>query len=109
MGYVYLILEVSEDGSEERHKIGISKNDPSIRVKNLQTGNPSIISLLNSYESKNYKKIEKWLHRKFALKKTSANNEWFNLDDADVINFKNTCQEAEKTINFLIEHNPFFK
>lgn len=36
MGYVYLILEVDKNG-DERHKIGISKNDPNKRNKQLQT------------------------------------------------------------------------
>ncbi len=36
MGYVYLILEGNSHG-EELHKIGITKNDPQLRVKQLQT------------------------------------------------------------------------
>lgn len=36
MGYVYLLLETDKDGNE-RHKIGITKNWPEKRVKQLQT------------------------------------------------------------------------
>ncbi len=36
MGYVYLILEGNIHG-EELYKIGITKNDPQLRVKQLQT------------------------------------------------------------------------
>ena len=63
MGYVYLILEVDKDGYE-RHKIGITKNNPEKRVKQLQTGNSNVIRLLHTYESKNYKHVEKWLHNR---------------------------------------------
>ena len=51
MGYVYLLLQTDIDGHES-HKIGITKNDPKLRVKQLQTGNPNKISLLRQYESK---------------------------------------------------------
>jgi hypothetical protein len=36
MGYVYLLFCVNKDGSEG-YKIGITKNDPNKRVKQLQT------------------------------------------------------------------------
>ena len=49
MGYVYLILEIDKNG-EETYKIGITKNDPIKRQKNLQTGNPNKIQVLNFYD-----------------------------------------------------------
>ena len=107
MGYLYLILEGNSHG-EELHKIGITKNDPNIRVKQLQTGNPNEVSLLYTYESENYKKVEKWMHRKYTNNKTLANNEWFNLEDEQVMSFISDCKEADKTISFLMENNPFF-
>jgi hypothetical protein len=36
MGYVYLFLEVDKEGNEA-YKIGITKNEPIKRVKQLQT------------------------------------------------------------------------
>ncbi|TXG80056.1 MAG: GIY-YIG nuclease family protein [Spirochaetes bacterium] len=107
MGYVYLILEGNIHG-EELYKIGITKNDPQLRVKQLQTGNPNQVSLLHAYESKNYKKVEQWMHRKHAQSKTLAKNEWFNLTDEQVFSFIEDCKEADKTISFLLETNPFF-
>ena len=101
MGYTYLILEVNEHG-EEHHKIGISKNEPIKRLKQLQTGNPNRIDILKFYESKNYKRIEKWLHSRFITKKTLAENEWFNLSDEDVLNFNETCKKIDDTINMLL-------
>ena len=107
MGYVYLILEGNVHG-EELHKIGITKNDPQLRVKQLQTGNPNQVSLLKHYESENYKKVERWMHRKYGQSKTLAKNEWFQLTDEQVFSFIEDCKEADKNISFLKEHNPFF-
>jgi len=108
MGYVYLLLEIDKDG-DERHKIGISKNNPSKRQSQLQTGNSNKISVLNFYETNNYKKVEKWLHTRYANNKTEANNEWFILTDEDVLSFYDTCKKSDETINFLLENNSLYK
>lgn len=107
MGYVYLILEVDKHG-DEHHKIGITKNHPTKRQSELQTGNSNKISVLNFYESVNYKKVEQMLHNKFANFKTDSNNEWFTLSDNDVLSFKYTCKKVDVIINSLKE-NPFYK
>ena len=108
MGYVYLILEVNEYG-DEHHKIGISKNEPEKRLKQLQTGNPNRIDILKFYESENYKRVEKWLHSRFGSKKTLAENEWFKLSNDDVLNFIEICKKVDETINLLLKENPFYK
>jgi len=102
MGFVYLILEVSSSGNES-HKIGISKNDPTKRVKQLQTGNSNKLSLLTYYESKTYKEVESWLHSRYSRYKTLADNEWFILPDEVVQSFLSTCQKVDETINLLRE------
>lgn len=107
-GYVYLLLEVDADGYE-RHKIGFSKNNPLKRIIQLQTGNSNIITLLNFYETTNYKMLESWLHKKFANQKTQAENEWFTLTNEQVIDFIPTCREIDSTITYMKENNPFFK
>ena len=107
MGYVYLLLQVDSNGLET-HKIGISKNDPEIRLKNLQTGNPNKISLHRKYESKNYLKVERWLHRKYQGR-TEAKNEWRILTDEQVFSFIDDCKEADETINFLLENNSLYE
>jgi hypothetical protein len=107
MGYVYLLLEVDKNGSE-RHKIGITKNDIGKRIKQLQTGNSNQISLLNSYNTSNYKLLEKILHKKFSSKKTETNNEWFTLDNDEVNNFIKICGKIDEDLNFLKENNYFF-
>ncbi len=105
MGYVYLILEVDKNG-DERHKIGISKNDPNKRNKQLQTGNSDKLRVLSYYESLNYLKVERMLHRKFSVK-TSAGNEWRNLTNEEVMSFKLECEKYDEIINSL-KDNPFF-
>jgi len=107
MGYVYLLLEVDKDGYE-RHKIGITKRKVSTRVKELQTGNSNVISILKSYESINYQRVEHWLHQIYANQKTETDNEWFLLTDEQVNDFIKTCEETESKVKYLIENNPFF-
>jgi hypothetical protein len=106
MGYVYLILEINQSG-QEQHKIGISKNEPTNRLKQLQTGNPNQISILHTYESKNYKKIENMLHKRYRTFKTLANNEWFSLNNDDVLNFTQICKKQDDML-ILLEKNKNF-
>jgi hypothetical protein len=106
MGYVYLLLEVDKHG-EERHKIGITKNDPKKRNRGLQTGNSDKICVLKFYESPNYLKIERILHRKFSVK-TSAGNEWRNLTNEEVMTFLDECKKADDIVSLLIKENPFY-
>jgi len=107
MGYVYLLLQIDFEGKES-YKIGITKNDPNLRVKQLQTGNPNKISLHRKYETPNYLKVEKWLHRQY-FEKTEAKNEWRTLTDEQVFSFLDDCQAADNTIQFLLDNNSFYK
>lgn len=106
-GCVYL-LSIADNSGDEYFKIGITKRDVKKRISELQTGNPNQVSLLQYYESENYKKVERWMHRKYAQSKTLAKNEWFQLTDEQVFSFKDDCKEADRNISFLKEHNPFF-
>ena len=105
-GYVYLLL-VIDDFCNEYYKIGITKNTPNKRIKNLQTGNYNKIELLYYYKSIHYKKIEKNLHTRFILKKTSAENEWFNLEVEDVLNFLKYCEYGDIIFKELESENKF--
>ena len=106
MGYVYLLLQYDSD-NHETYKIGITKRDINKRISELQTGNPNKITLIKSYESDNYLKIESWLHKKFKPK--NEKGEWFNLSDDDVFSFENECIMADDNIKFLLEHNEIYK
>lgn len=108
MGYVYLLLSISNDGIES-HKIGVTKRDPKIRIKELSTGNPNKISLLRAYESTNYLKVERWMHRQYFASKTEAKNEWRTLTNEQVFSFIDDCKNAEDNIQFLLDHNSLFE
>lgn len=107
MGYVYLLLEVNDEG-KERHKIGFSKNHPSLRKNQLQTGNSKKISVLTFYESKNYKKIENLLHAKYDFQRTDTLNEWFHLTDEQIKSFLDDCKKQDELIEFMLVNNSFF-
>jgi hypothetical protein len=108
MGYVYLLLMVDSSGNES-HKIGVTKRDVKVRTSELQTGNPNKISILKQYESKNYLKVEQWLHRKHSGSKSEAKNEWRMLTDEQVFSFIDDCKEADETIKFLLENNSLYE
>jgi len=107
MGYVYLFLEVDITGNEA-FKIGITKNDPNKRIKQLQTGNSRKLTLMNSYESELYLKVEQWLHKKYHTK-TEADNEWRSLTNEEVMSFQEDCKKADEIIQYMIANNPFYK
>lgn len=107
MGYVYLLLQLDFEGNES-YKIGITKNDPNKRVKQLQTGNPNKISLHKKYESKNYLKVERWLHRKYQTR-TEAKNEWRTLTYEQVFSFLDDCKTADDNIQFLLDNNSLYE
>lgn len=107
MGYVYLLLQTDIDGNES-YKIGVTKRDIKIRLSELQTGNPNKIVLLKQYESKNYLKVEQWLHRKYQTK-TEAKNEWRILTNEQIFSFIDDCKTADDNIQFLLENNSLFK
>jgi len=107
MGYVYLFLEVDNEGNET-YKIGITKNDPNKRIKQLQTGNPRKISLIKFYQSENYLKVESWLHKKYSIK-TEAENEWRSLSDEEIFSFHEDCKKADEIITMMLKENHFYK
>lgn len=108
MGNVYLILQIDSKG-QETHKFGITKNDPELRVRQLSTGNPNQIRLLDYYSSENYKKIENVLHKKFKAYQTESQNEWLKLPHEIISSFKEECKKVDELITFMKANNPFYK
>lgn len=100
-GYVYLIC----DSANELYKIGVTKGDIQKRLKKLQTGNATELFLINYHESQYPYRVESMLHNHFRTQ--NVLNEWFELSKEDIINFKNTCNKMEETIECL-KDNPFF-
>jgi hypothetical protein len=101
MGIVYLLMSTDSNGLKELFKIGVTKTSVEKRIKSLTTGNPNKIILINSYNSKNYKEIEKWLHSRYTLSKTQSQNEWFYLTNEQVFDFTKTCKNIDDTINLI--------
>lgn len=98
-GYVYLLT----DG--ELYKIGVTRGSINKRIAKLQTGNPYIIQMLECYETDNPFKLEKILHFRYSCKR--VNNEWFELSNEDVNNFKLECEKIEDMLESL-KGNPYF-
>lgn len=89
--YIYFIHEdprydVIGDCYPNLYKIGFSTN-PIQRLKNLQTGNARIMSILYMIEcpnKKNAKQLEGAIHIKFISK--CRGGEWFQINDMDIAN-----------------------
>ena len=105
-GFVYLIVEW---GSEpERYKIGISKNDPQLRLKTHQTSNPHELVLLRKHHSEYYTKIETVMKRDYHKYLLEGGTEWFQLPPDIASNFIKECKRIEDMFNSLKEFgNPY--
>ena len=105
---IYLIYAEKIDA----YKIGISKN-PAKRIKNLQTGCPYELSLLNVFKSNFPHQLEKAIHKKYLSYKKNIDQdeisgEWFNLPFNCVVNFLEECESIENNFRILKEAgNPF--
>jgi hypothetical protein len=106
MGYVYLIVEWGSN--PERFKIGITKNDPKIRLKTHQTSNPHELVLLRTYKSEHHLKIESMMKREYSKYGQEGGTEWFELPTEIAVNFTEECIRIETIFKSLIESgNPF--
>ena len=101
MGYVYLICDPSND----RFKIGVTRDKVNKRIKKLQTGNACELFVRDIYETPWPFRLETMLHNKYNQKRIL--NEWFELDIHDVTTFQETCRRLEDNIRALSD-NPFF-
>lgn len=101
MAFVYLL---GDSGQDNTYKIGVTRGKIEKRIKQLQTGNGNEIFLVNSYETKYPFFLERLLHMKFFPQQKM--NEWFELKDEDVFNFKEYCTLIEENAKAL-EDNPF--
>jgi len=102
---IYLLMITINN--QKNYKIGITKNDISVRLRALQTGNPYKISIVNSFQSKWASKVESSLHSYF--KKNNVLNEWFILSDEEVGLFTELCQKTENNLQLLEDNNLFIQ
>ena len=101
MGYVYLIRNLENN----TYKIGVTKNDPQKRVKQLQTGCSSNLDLLYSFETTYPYRLEKMLHTKFMLHKVEG--EWYKQNRQPQIsnNVVITVQDLINKYNKEVENS----
>jgi hypothetical protein len=90
MKVIYLI-----EGELNHYKIGITGQSATSRLKQLQTGNPIKLSLIEEFETQHHE-LEGLLHRKFLTE--ALHGEWFLLKSTDVFAFRATCRQLEKQI-----------
>lgn len=83
MGWVYLIRE----GNRSRYKIGFTTR-PKRRLKELQTGNSEILTLVTTTVGN--RKKEKWFHRKY--QNCRRHGEWFELNEEELQNIMNDME-----------------
>lgn len=85
IGYVYFIIEAANlhvnRNEEILVKIGFAI-DPIRRIRSLQTGNPSSLTIYKSIKSEKYKQLENFLHKKYKSKKVRG--EWFNISLSEI-------------------------
>ena len=103
MGIVYLIQEHND--SEYLYKIGFTKNNAEKRLKELVTGNPNNMKVIEQFKTNHDFTLERTLHRFFRCEKVK--NEWFRLSLEQVKSFKSTCEKLEKQFDFLKKENTF--
>jgi hypothetical protein len=71
---IYLITD------SQYTKIGISKH-PEKRLKQLQTAHPQPLTIIFEKETKNARKLEKFLHKILWQYRVKYNSEWFLISD----------------------------
>lgn len=101
MKHIYLIQSLENS----YYKIGTSIH-PQKRLREIQTGNPSPVKLIDTYPSEFANKIERTLHRRYAHVKKEG--EWFDLSISIEISFKDECQQVEKNLILLKKSGNIF-
>lgn len=99
MGYVYLI----EDVNNNTFKIGITKGDPNKRLKKLQTGNSTELTIKYLFETEYPYRIETMLHNHYD--DVNERDEWFNLENPE--EFIDKCNKFADIIENM-KDNPYF-
>lgn len=96
----YIYLMYAETGAVGQWKIGISKHNPILRYKQLQTANPNMVKIATSYKVYNDLgwQIEAALKRYY--KPFKITGEWLRFEALNEKTFIKTCLLIEN--NFLI-------
>lgn len=89
--FVYLI----KNELTNHYKIGVAVDIQS-RLKNLQSGSSSKLSVVKAVKSTQAYALERELHIKFKHRRLEG--EWFNLSETDLLEFDSFIQRMD-TIN----------
>ncbi len=92
---------------EEYYKIGITKKDPKLRVKQLQTGNVFEIELVSQFATEIGNLTETTLHRTYAS--NHKRGEWFELTDEQVEGFSSMCEGIESDLILMRDTNTYWQ
>lgn len=102
---VYIISDFI-DGAY-RYKIGRTKRNPKIRLKELKTGNSRPLEIVKVFESKWGTKIEAALHRRYSYLR--GDGEWFDLSEEDIKSFEEQCAQIHRNFECLAENSDWFR
>ena len=94
---VYLLKIVNED--KTLYKIGFTKGSVYKRIRELQTGCPYEIRVVDTYSSEYGTIIESTLHHIFSHRKTYG--EWFELGCDEEFKFRELCERYDNVQNFI--------
>jgi len=100
---IYLINQINTN----KYKIGVTKNNVSLRVKQLQTGSSESLTTITEFETNYGFKLESILHRHYDCKKTIG--EWFELSEQDITTFLKTCETYENNFKIIEEQNTYYQ
>jgi hypothetical protein len=89
------------------YKIGHTKRNPQLRIREMKTGNASELELVATFYSKWGTQIESKLHKLFSHKKISG--EWFKLNDSDVNSFEKICEQSHEVLELVSNSNTWFQ
>lgn len=98
--FIYLLKIDTPD--TRLYKIGSTKGSVQKRIRELQTGCPYQIDLINHHQSEFGQVIERTLHNRYNHMKTHG--EWFQLSISEEIDFIENCRLIEE-MNINLEKN----
>ena len=94
---VYLLKIVNDD--KTLYKIGFTKGSVYKRIRELQTGCPYEIHVVDTYSSEYGTIIESTLHNIFSHRRTYG--EWFELGCDEEARFKELCEKYDNIQNII--------
>lgn len=102
-GNVYFLelLDPSKNFDFPFYKIGITENEVSSRIDQLQTGNPFKILRHNSLNSQAMEMVEKYLHNLYSSNR--IRREWFRFNPKELSSVLKEAKRYNSEINTLIE------